>query len=394
MHSVGIDVGASRHAVAVCHHGMVEAQRPVLRISNSRSGFGELDRWLERQGDIDRIVLESSGHYWMPLASHLAAAGRPVALINPLASAYFAKRRLERAKSDPADARTLAALGMVDRPKVAEPLVGAEAREAARFAMRLVEEQARVCQRILRLVDLGFPELARAFDDPTCKTALAIPQIAPTAREAARRRVETLARANQGPGHRALGLKKAEALQAAAKETIAVRELEDQVAFQMRLLIDQHELLERQITAAEARVATLLDSETARRLQTIPGVGAATAAALMAEIGDIRRFPEFDKLVAFAGVHAKEHSSGKKGADPETSWHMAKTGSPYLRTALYRMAVVGLQHNPVIRAHYRRKRDQGKSKMNALGHCMKKALAIVWGVWRSGKDFDPKVAMA
>jgi len=27
--------------------------------------------------------------------------------------------------------------------------------------------------------------------------------------------------------------------------------------------------------------------------------------------------------------------------------------------------------------------------MNAIGHCMSKALAIVWGVWRSGRDFDP-----
>jgi hypothetical protein len=27
--------------------------------------------------------------------------------------------------------------------------------------------------------------------------------------------------------------------------------------------------------------------------------------------------------------------------------------------------------------------------MNALGHCMRKALAIVWGVWRNGADFDP-----
>jgi hypothetical protein len=32
--------------------------------------------------------------------------------------------------------------------------------------------------------------------------------------------------------------------------------------------------------------------------------------------------------------------------------------------------------------------------MNALGHCMKKSLALVWGVWRSGKDFDEKLAMA
>ena len=71
---------------------------------------------------------------------------------------------------------------------------------------------------------------------------------------------------------------------------------------------------------------------------------------------------------------------------------MAKTGSPYLRTALYRLAVVGIQHNPVLKAHYARKRAAGKSKMNALGHCMKKALAIVWGVWRSGRDFDPELS--
>ena len=27
--------------------------------------------------------------------------------------------------------------------------------------------------------------------------------------------------------------------------------------------------------------------------------------------------------------------------------------------------------------------------MNALGHCMRKALSMVWGVWRNGADFDP-----
>jgi hypothetical protein len=43
----------------------------------------------------------------------------------------------------------------------------------------------------------------------------------------------------------------------------------------------------------------------------------------------------------------------------------------------------------VIAEHYARKRAAGKSKMNALGHCMAKALALVWGVWRGGRDFDP-----
>src|SRR6266508_852727 len=100
---------------------------------------------------------------------HVAAVCRA----DPLEAKYFGKSRLQRTKSDPADARTLAALGMRDRPATREPLAGAELREAARFAMTLVTEQAKVCQRILRLVDLGFPELAKAYEDPTCMSALA-----------------------------------------------------------------------------------------------------------------------------------------------------------------------------------------------------------------------------
>ncbi len=87
----------------------------------------------------------------------------------------------------------------------ARPLAGVELRQAARFAMTLVTEQAKVCQRLVRLVELGFPELGELFDDPTCRTAREVLRIAPTARPAPRRRTATLANANGGPGHRRLG---------------------------------------------------------------------------------------------------------------------------------------------------------------------------------------------
>ena len=144
------------------------------RISADRAGFNELDRLLHELGPIERAVMESSGNYWFGIASHLARAGVPVAVVSPVASKYFAKRRSQRAKSYPADARTLAALGMVDRPRTREPLAGQELREAARFAMTLVQEQARCCQRILRLVDIGFPELRMAYEDPGCASAIAL----------------------------------------------------------------------------------------------------------------------------------------------------------------------------------------------------------------------------
>lgn len=389
MSTIGIDIGAYRHVAAVCREGELEAERSVLRVDTRRAGFSELDRWLAQQGPVSLVVMESSGHYWLPLASHLRGRGVPVAVINPLEAKYFAKSRLQRSKSDPADARTLAALGMRDRPMAREVLAGAELREASRFAMKLVEQQAEICQRIRRLIDLGFPELQDEYDDPTCVSALALLATAPTARQAARKQVKTLAAARTHRGGRPIGEARAARLHEAAKTSVAPPELAEQIGFQMRILLDEYSMLEGHIALAEQRLASLLDGELSRRLRTIPGVGPAIAATLLAEIGDIRRFDDVDQLLAYAGVHPKEQSSGKKGASPETSWTMAKTGNAYLRTAAYRMAVVGLQHNPLIKAHYERKRAQGKSKMNALGHCMGKALAIVWGVWRNERDFDP-----
>ncbi len=390
MTTIGIDIGGRTHVAARCRDGQARADREVLRVGQHRAGFTALDAWLLRQAEpVTLVAMESSGHYWMPLASHLRRRGVPVAVVNPLAAKYFARSRLARTKSDPADARSLAEMAMRDTPDTRDPLAGAELRQAARFAMTLVTEQARVCQRLVRLVELGFPELGELFDDPTCRTAREVLRVAPTATAARRRRTSTLANANAGPGHRRLGQARAERLQAAAADSIAVPELDAEVAFEVGLLLDQFDLLEGQIADADRRVASLLDGELARRLQTIPGVGPSIAATLLAEIGDVSRFDDFDQLLAYAGVHPAERSSGTKGANPETSWHMSKAGNAHLRAAAYRMALVGLQHNPVIAAHYARKRAAGKSKMNALGHCMRKALAIVWGVWRNGADFDP-----
>jgi transposase len=389
MSVIGVDIGRGQHVAAVCRDEAGQADRGVLRMSSRRAGFDQLDAWLTRQGDVSLVVMESSGHYWMPLASHLRHQGRAVAVVNPLTAKYFAKSRMQRSKSDPADARTLAVLGMTTRPTPREPLEGTELREASRFVMTLVQEQAKVCQRLQRLIDLAFPELGDAFEDPSCDSALAVLRVAPTASAARRKRLTTLAAAKAPGGKRSIGLKKATELKALAERSVAPPELEEQTAFEIAVLIGQHDLLKVQIEEAESRVASLLDGDVARRLQSIPGVGPATAAILMAEIGDIWRFDDVDQLLAYAGVHPREASSGRKGSNPETSWHMAKTGNAHLRAALYRMALVGTRHNPVIAAHYERKRAAGKSKMNALGHCMSKSLSLVWGVWRSNRDFDP-----
>lgn len=168
MATIGIDIGGRTHVVARCRDGQPRADREILRVGQSRAGFAAFDAWLERQAEpVTLVTMESSGHYWMPLASHLCRRDVPVAVVNPLAAKYFARSRLARTKSDPADARSLAEMAMRDTPPVRDPLAGAELRQAARFAMTLVTEQARVCQRLIRLVELGFPELGELFEDPS-----------------------------------------------------------------------------------------------------------------------------------------------------------------------------------------------------------------------------------
>jgi hypothetical protein len=49
--TVGIDIGGRSHVVARCRDGSPRADREVLRIGQSRSGFAALDGWLERQAE-------------------------------------------------------------------------------------------------------------------------------------------------------------------------------------------------------------------------------------------------------------------------------------------------------------------------------------------------------
>ena len=60
------------------------------------------------------------------------------------------------------------------------------------------------------------------------------------------------------------------------------------------------------------------------------GVGKTTAVQLMAEIGDVRRFPRRSSIVSFAGIDPAADDSGKhiSKSNPTT-----KRGSPHLRKA-------------------------------------------------------------
>jgi transposase len=123
---------------------------------------------------------------------------------------------------------------------------------------------------------------------------------------------------------------------------------------------------------------------------TIDGLGDTTAALILAELGDPLDYKGPRSIVAFAGLDPVGASSGEWTGPA----HISKTGSKRLRTGLYMPGMVGLKHNAVLMALKARMRANGKAPKQIICAAMRKLLHLVYGVLKSGKPFDPDIALA
>lgn len=149
------------------------------------------------------------------------------------------------------------------------------------------------------------------------------------------------------------------------------------------------EYLEAALEATEQAIRDHLDQHPGLKQQeqlltSIPGIGTTTAATLLAELGDVKRFRCARQVAAFAGLTPKKKESGRP---PHGVERLCKIGSGRLRKALFYPALSALRHNPLIQEFGRRLRGKGKQKMVVVGAAMSKLLQIAYGVLKSGQKF-------
>lgn len=125
--------------------------------------------------------------------------------------------------------------------------------------------------------------------------------------------------------------------------------------------------------------------DTQKLLRSIPGIGNITAASLVAYIGDIRRFPSPEKLVAYIGLDCRVYESG-------TSIHgkgyITKRGNRYLRYMLFNAAFIAQRRNPDLRKYMVKKLAEGKHHFSVLCAVERKLVHIVYAVWNRGTPFE------
>jgi len=120
-------------------------------------------------------------------------------------------------------------------------------------------------------------------------------------------------------------------------------------------------------------------------LTTIKGIGPVLAATLLAEIGDVHRFPSLESLVAYAGIDPSVFESGEFIGRRQ---HMSKRGSPYLRRALWLAAHSTRQWNFDLDAYFQHKLTEGKPYKVAMGALCRKLLARVYMVLKEGRPYQ------
>jgi transposase len=128
----------------------------------------------------------------------------------------------------------------------------------------------------------------------------------------------------------------------------------------------------------------------AELLETIPGVGEATAAWLLTLLSEHRGFDNAKQAAAFAGLAPRLRQSGQWAGQARLS----KTGDPMLRKALYMPMLSALSFNPVIRAFCQRLKANGKPGKAYVCAAMRKLIHIAFAILKSGKPFDPNYGLA
>jgi len=153
--------------------------------------------------------------------------------------------------------------------------------------------------------------------------------------------------------------------------------------------------LEDKITAVDARITDHLAAQEALQqqvalLDSITGIGVVTATTILAEMGDLTRYPSAKAAAADVGVTPSQYESG---TSVRRRPRMTKMGNADLRAALFLPAMTAKRCCPAIRAFAERLAARGKSKMCILGAVMRKLIHICYGVLKHQTPYDPTKVM-
>lgn len=388
---VGIDVASDKHDCCI-----LDSNGAVLRenftIRNNREGFDTLLHTVtslipEKRYSDARIGLESTGHYSVNLTNFLKTEGFEVTTFNPLhVNLYRKAQTLRKTKTDKTDARFLAVMLFSDDSKPYTPVSYqiSELKALVRHRFRLVSLRSRLKVSVARTVTILFPELRTAVWSIHQASCYALLSEYPTAKEIASCHLTHLTNLLSEHSHGKYGREKALEIRALAEKSIGLNSRS--VGFELQQTIRLIQNLQQEILILDKQIKAVM-KEIDSPILSVPGISYTLGAIILAEIGDITRFQNPSKLLAFAGLEPSTYQSGKFTAG---NTPMVKRGSTYLRWAFLNAARLVSMRDATFSAYCHKKKSEGKHHNVAMSHVGKKLVRIVFHLLKTNTVFVPQ----
>jgi transposase len=392
MFFLGIDIGKNNHVASM----LDEFGKPIFKafsFANTTDGGDSLLAKLQFHGVNSEnltVGLEATGHYWLSVYSYLRGNGFRQHVINPIQTDGWRKGvEIRKRKTDSIDSMLIADL--VRYGDFIEARLPDEAmlslKNLTRFRTYLVDSIGDLKRKVICVLDQVFPEYQSIFSDVFGVTSKEVLLKFGSPAELENLSDGSLAELLAKFSRKHIGADKADRLANAAKTSFGVTFCRDSFTFQLRMMIEQIKYIETQVKDTEAEIKRIMTT-LASPITTIPGIGKTLGAVILGEIGDIAKFDNPKKLVAFAGIDATVKQSGEFEG---TNNRMSKRGSPYLRRALFQAALVacaGRNSDPVLSAFYQKKLAEGKHHGTAVGAVSRKLCHIIFSVLTENRPYE------
>ncbi|WP_374699993.1 MULTISPECIES: IS110 family transposase [Priestia] len=379
-----------QHHVAVVINCWQEKLKEI-KFENKPSAFPtfllDIDKLIE-EGITPVFGLEDVGGYGRSLAQFLTDHGQVVKEVNPALSYAERKSHMTTQKSDSWDAECVARilLNQLNHLPDAKPNdLFWSIQQLVTRRNALVKAQGALKNQLHIQLSHHYPSYKKFFSEVDGKTALAFWERYPSPSCLEGVSIKQLTTFLLEVSHNTCSVKKAnEILKLVIEDGNTTKEHQETRDFLVRSIVRDITFKKKEMNYVEGELKELM-SLLDFQLDSMPGIDLVTASALIAEIGDVRRFPNANKLARFAGIAPVYFGSGGKGKEQKS-----KQGNRALHALFYNLAVQQVQvakgsklpRNPVFYAYYQRKLKEGKTKGQALVCIMRRLVNIIYGMMK------------
>jgi transposase len=272
--------------------------------------------------------------------------------------------------------------------------VYAELRVLTNSRVSMMKRNNNLKNTITAVIDEYFPELTEVFKNPIKgKASRQILRQCPFPKMILSLGEEGVLSEIRKAVKKTVGMKKVRELLAVSEESIGVSYGSESAAMRLRFLVEELDLLEKQLEQIEESMeAMLVLTGYAVEILSIKGIGVVSAASFLGEVGDPLRFTNARQICNYAGYNLVEDSSGKN----KSGTSISKRGRKQLRSVLYLMASVMVARNPEMKALYeylKTRKENPLKKKQALVVISKKIITVIYSLIKNQETYKPELLL-